>query len=869
MRRALRPILLSLAVLALLAWLPLLSAAQTTTFEDEAAKLRSPFGDERATRHWPRTRTYDLQHVKVELSEINWEKREIAGTVTLTLAPLGDGLRQVTVDAAEMKIESAMLGPDVVGAGERPLEFVHNNSTLTVTLDRSYNAGEALTIAIRYRAQPRKGGYFTAPNKDYPNTPRQFWTQGESEYNHYWIPVYDFPNEKATSEMIVTVPADMIAISNGKLVEAREDKAAGTKTFHWKEEVPHVTYLISLIVGKFDKHTADAGGVLVENYVPPGTDVATVARSFDQTPAMIRFYHEWTGIPYPYEKYAQTTVEEFLWGGMENVSATTLFTDTLHDEAAAPNATSEGLVAHELVHQWWGDLLTCRDWSHLWLNESFATFFTNLWYEHRYGRDEYDYRRWEDMRDSLKEDREDYRRPIVMPVFVDEMDLFDSHSYPKGAVVLDMLRYVLGDAQFQKALRHYGQKHARQSVDTEDLRKAIGEATGRELGWFFQEWLYSAGHPEYAVNAEWQEDTKQLRVTVEQKQKREEMAPLFRMPVEIEVTTAAGPQKFRVEVSLERHDFFFALSERPTRVRFDAGQRILKTLEFPRSRAELVDLLRNDANVIGRIWAAEQLGKRLNDLVAVAALREALASEKHWGVRKEIARVLGEVKTPEARAALGDALRDAEARVREEAAKSLGEFKDDAEAAKLLEGVIAKEPKSYVVAAAAKSLGKVGAEGAFERLRDALKRDSHVEVIRRGALDGLAGLGDARGFGVAMEWSRYGKPPHARQSAIEALGTLGRGKEEALNHLLGLLDDPYIWARRSALTALGELGDVRAIPTIEAFAAAEIERRLQREAEKALDKLRAKQKAEVVAPPRHFGILVPTAERGAVSAPAQ
>ncbi|MGH9812393.1 MAG: M1 family aminopeptidase [Candidatus Acidiferrales bacterium] len=856
MRKSLRHLLFSLLVLGLLAGTAVFpAAAQTTTFEEQAAKLRRPFGDERATHHWPRTRAYDLQHVKVELSALDWEKREIAGTVTLALAPLGDGLRQVRLDAAEMRIESVM-------AGEQPLEFVHNNGTLTVTLDRSYNAGEGIELAIRYRARPRKGLYFTGPDKEYPKKPKQVWTQGESEYNHYWIPVYDFPNEKATSEMIVTVPADMIAISNGKLTEVREDKAAGTKTFHWREEVPHTSYLISLIVGKFDEHTDDAGGVPVENYVPPGTDAATVARSFEQTAAMIRYYHDWTGIPYPYEKYAQTTVEEFLWGGMENVSATTLYTDTLHDEAAAPNFTSEGLVAHELVHQWWGDLLTCRDWSHIWLNESFATFFTNLWYEQRYGRDEYDYRRWEDMRDSLKEDREEYRRPIVMPVYVDEMDLFDSHSYPKGGLVLDMLRYVLGDAQFQKALRHYAAKHARQSVDTEDLRKAIGEATGQELGWFFAEWLYAAGHPEFSVNAEWQDDTKQLHLTVEQKQKREEMTPLFRMPVEIEVVTAQGQQTFRVEVSLARHDFYFALSERPTRVRFDPGQRIIKTLEFPRSRAELVDLLQNDSNVIGRIWAAEQLGQRRNDLVAVAALREALGREKHWGVRKEIARVLGEVKTPEARAALSDALGNSDARVREEAAKALGEFKSDAEAAKMLEGVVARDAKSYVVAAAVKSLGKVGAEGAFERLRDALKRDSHVEVIRRGALDGLAQLGDARGLGIAMEWSRYGKPPRARESAIEALGPLGRGKEETLSYLLGLLDDPYIWARRSALTAQGELGDVRAIPQLEAFAAAEIERRLQREAEKALDKLRAKQKAEAVAP-RHFGITVPAAESSA------
>ncbi|MBI4466379.1 MAG: M1 family metallopeptidase, partial [Acidobacteria bacterium] len=421
--------------------------------QSPAQKLRPPFGDPRAAPHWPRSRTYDLEHIKVELS-FDWEKKEVAGTATLTLAPLADGLVRVTLDAAEMSVEQVGL------ANGQKLDFAADGDQVTILLDRAYAAGELVTFSLRYRTRPRKGLYFVLPDAAYPNRPRQIWTQGESDYNHYWIPLYDFPNDKATSEMIATVPAEMTAISNGRLVEVREDRAAGTKTFHWREEVLHVTYLISLVVGRLDQHSQTVEGLSLDTYVPPGTDKAPVGRSFEQTGAMVRFFGDYIGIPYPYEKYAQTTVEEFLWGGMENVSATTLYADTLHDEAAAPNWTSEGLVAHELVHQWWGDLLTCRDWSHIWLNEAFATFFTNLWYEQHYGRDEYDYRRWEDARDYFKEDREEYRRPIVMPVYVSHDDLFDSHSYPKGGLVLSMLRALLGDDEFQGAIRHYGKKHA-------------------------------------------------------------------------------------------------------------------------------------------------------------------------------------------------------------------------------------------------------------------------------------------------------------------------------------------------------------------------------------------------------------------------
>lgn len=803
--------------------------------------LRKPFGDASAARHWPRSRTYDLEHVKVELA-FDWEKKELAGTATLRLAPINDGLERVDVDAAEMTIESVTLDG-------RPLPFHYSGDKLSIALDRPYSSDDHLELAIRYRTRPRKGLYFIAPDDAYPHKPRQIWTQGESEYTRYWIPLYDFPNDKATSELIATVPADMTAISNGGLVETVEDEAAGTKTYHWREEVPHSTYLISLVVGRFDKHGDSVDGVPVEYYVPPGTDRARVARSFGLTPEMIRFYNNYIGIPYPYEKYAQTTVEEALFGGMENVTATTLYTDTLHSEADQPNWTSEALVAHELVHHWWGDLLTCRHWAHIWLNEGFATFFTNLWFEHRYGRDEYDYRRWRNARDYFCEDRNDsspscaqepdYRRPVVMPVYVNEMDLFDSHTYPKGGLVLDMLRYVLGDELFQKAIRHYGQKFARQPVDTENFRRAVAEATGQELGWFFRQWLYQAGYPEFRVESDWNPETGTAHLRVEQHQELKEMTPLFRMPVDVEFTTAAGPRRFRIEVAHRRDDFYFPLPGRPTRVRFDPDQRLLKRLDFPKSRAELIDLLQNDPNVQGRIWAAEQLGRRPNDLEALAALGEALQKDAFYGVRREVARVLGETKNPVARDALLEGLRDSDARVREEAAEALGEFQGDATAARALQEVIERDPKTYVVAAAVKALGETRPEGAFEQLRAALERESHREVIRRAAFQGFAKLGDRRALPLALEWSAYGRPPRAREAAIEALGKLGRDDPEVLNHLLVLLNDRYIWARRSAVKALGKLGDEGALSALQATAANELERRLQREAEIAIDRIHA------------------------------
>ncbi len=809
--------------------------------EGRARELRWPFGDARATRHWPRSRSYDLQNLKAEV-QLDWAKKEIAGVATLTLAPLNDGMARFSLDATEMTIEEVKLAPPAAGRADgKALTFVHQGDELAITLDRAYKAGEVFSVAIRYRAQPRKGLYFNAPDAAYPQKPQQVWSNGETDYLHYWIPLYDSPNDKTTTEILATVPADLFALSNGKLV-AERDNHDGTRTFDWKESIPHSTYLITLVAGPFERFHQSLDGLDVDAYVPRGTDKATTERSFAWTPDMIRFFAGYIDLPYPWEKYSQITVEDFLWGGMENTTATTLTIDTLHGEAEEPNYSSEGLVAHELVHHWWGDLLTCRDWSHIWLNEGFATFFTNLWFEHRYGRDEYDYHRWQDAQSYFEEDREEYRRPIVWPVYVSAEDLFDSHTYPKGGLVLAMLRAQLGDALFQKALRHYAQKFARQPVDSEDLSKGVTEATGEELGWFFEQWLYRAGHPELHVEYTWDEETHSAHLRVEQRQALKELTPVFRLPLEVEFLTSKGPERVRVTLAEAKQDFNFPLAERPTRVRFDPDQVLLKTLEFPRSREELIDLLRNDSKVAGRLWAAEQLGRPGADLVSLAALREALLHDAFYGVRRELARVLGTTKSPVARDALIEALADTDARVRQQTAAALGEFSGDAPAAAALKRVIASEPKTYVVAAAVKALGKTRAEGAFEELRAALGRASHAEAIRRAALDGLAGLGDERGLALALEWSRYGKPARARESAIVAVGKLGRGKPDVLEALLPLLNDPYLWARRATITALGELGDTSALPALKAIIARESERRLSREAEKAAEKIRHAQK---------------------------
>ncbi len=809
-------------------------------------ELRRPFGGPKAPRHWARDRAYDLRHVVAALT-LDVAAREIRGEVWLQLASLRDALRSVSLDAAELTVNEA-------DDGGTPVAFHVEPERLLVTLARPLARGEMTTLRVRYAARPRRGLYFVGPDAAYPDKPLQAWTQGEPEETRYWLPIYDFPNDKTTSELAVTVPEPMQVISNGRLVGVEPGPQPGWRTYRWRQEVPHSTYLFSIVAGVFDAHRDETGGVPLEFYVPPGTDPATVQRSFARTADMLLLFSELADLPYPFAKYAQTTVEDFLWGGMENTSATTLYRDALHDEAAEPNFTSEGLVAHELAHQWWGDLLTCRDWAHIWLNESFATFFADLWFERRYGRDEYDYRRWLHLQDYLEEDREAHRRPIVWPQYEHPLDVFDEHAYPKGALVLAMLRAMLGDDRFFLSLRHYAKTHAGGNVVTEDLRRSFADTAGAELDAFFEQWLYRAGHPEFFVSARWDPEAGAVRLRVEQRQQPRECTPVFRGPIEVEVVDDEGARRFSLLLEQRQQEALLPISGPPRWIRFDADQSWIKTLEFPKSEEELERLAREDPQVIGRIWAGEQLVRRL-DQGADGALARVIQAEPFYGVRAALARNLGKADSAAAIPLLTALAADPDARVRERAASALGDLAEKlrqgagpaggehqgvlARIATALRKLAREESKVYVAAAALEALGKADPEGSFAVLEAALARSSHREILRQGALRGLGYVRDARALARLLEWTAYGKAPRAREAAIAALGKAGRDQPRVRERLEALLDDPYVWARREAAKALGELCDPRSAAALRALAARETERRVQWEAEKALEKCAA------------------------------
>jgi aminopeptidase N len=557
---------------------------------------------------------------------------------------------------------------------------------------------------------------------------------------------------------------------------------------------------------------------------------------------MLRFFSERTGVRYPYAKCAQTAVVDFIFGGMENISATTQTAETLHDEIAALETDSTSLVAHEAAHQWWGDLLTCASWSHAWLNEGFATYWENLWQEHAHGRDEL---LWQLLRDRdayLDEDRKHYRRPIVSHRYTDPIDLFDAHLYPKGGWVLHMMRGLLGDARFFAAMQHYARTNRGRSVKTADLERAVQEATGIDLSGFFDQWLYHGGHPELRVTRDWDSEQRVLVLRVEQTQTVDELTPLFTFRLPVRVTTVGETHERLIEIEHAVHELTLVLDGPPLAVRIDPELSLLLELDHERPVEESLRALEREPDAAGRIFAARELAERAPAARAVEGLAAALAGDAFYAVRQEAAAALGRLGTEAARDALLTALAsDADARVRTAAASALGRFRDDEIAANGLRETLERERAYGTRAAAVRSLARTRASGAREAALAALGEASYREQVRVAALEALADLGHPADLSLVWEWTAYGKPPRARTAAIEAAARLaheGRPREEAIERLERLLDDRWLWVRQEAMEALATLRARESIPALERAAANEIDGRVARAARRALAKLR-------------------------------
>ncbi|MGB7925373.1 MAG: DUF3458 domain-containing protein [Pyrinomonadaceae bacterium] len=654
---------LTLAALIMLAGFPVSSPAQRRerVVSAEATPAVSRYNQLEGTTHARPARTFDVLNYTIR-TRFDVPDKAVVGDVTVTLKPLAAGFKSFALDASDMRVEAVTLA-----GTNTALRWTQPPDKLSITLDRAYAPEDAIAVRIKYRARPQKGLYFISARRGSPTRPArpaQIWTQGEPEENHHWFPCYDFPDDKATTEQYVTTGASEVAISNGALVETT-DNSDGTRTFHWVMDQPYSSYLVSLVIGDYAKMTDTYRNVPLEYYTYHGTE--TIARrAFSRTPLMMKWFERALDYDYPYNKYSQTIVANFIFGGMENITATTHADTEILSHHDDPATAAENLVSHELAHSWFGNLVTTKDWANLWLNEGFASFMEASFKESQYGRDAY----LEEMRENasqyFSEDPGKYRRPLVYDRYRTPVDLFDNTLYKKGALVVRMLRETVGDRVFWKALNTYLTRHKYQSVVTADLQRVFEQASGQRLDWFFDQWVYKAGYPELRVRSVYNPATAQLTLHVRQTQLPDAMTPaVFRLPVEVELADASGPRTERIEITEREQRFTFKMNGKPLMIRFDKGARTLKKLDFPQSAAMLSYQLLHSADAIGRLEAAEALARMIDrqalgyhsfddrfsahgetrnapvDGTVLAALRQASASDSLRGVRAAATHALG------------------------------------------------------------------------------------------------------------------------------------------------------------------------------------------------------------------------------------
>ncbi|MBC8328120.1 MAG: DUF3458 domain-containing protein, partial [Planctomycetes bacterium] len=512
---------------------------------------------------------FDVQHYRVTLS-FDLEAKTFQGENRITLRPLRDDWDRIRLDAVDLVVDA------VRDADDRPLVFRQADGSLEVDFPEPYAYAQVVEFTVAYRgSDPPRGLYFDDETAEHP---RMVSTDSFPNNARRWIPLYDYPHDKVTQELIVTAPLGNKILSNGRLVGVSEDSAAGTTTWHWHQEQPHSTYLFMLAIGPFTVLEDEYEGIPVSYWVYP-KDAADAAWIFAKTPAMLRFYSELFDFPYPWAKYDQVTTPH-VGGGAEATSATVLGHQLIHDRRAEQDYSWEWVLAHEIAHHWWGDLTTLREWSHTWLNESFATYSDYLYTRHVLGDDEGAWNLRGKKEQYLREARTRYMRPIVFDRYEQPGDNFDSHTYPKGAAVLHMLRFVLGDEAFFATLRRFLRDHAFQPVDTHDFMNTVKDATGRNLDGFFEQFLYAPGHPVFEVGHRWDAATGELELRVAQVQDAARGVPVYSIPVEIGLVTSAGKRVERVQLDAAEQVFRFALPERPLLVRFDEGNHLLKEWSF-------------------------------------------------------------------------------------------------------------------------------------------------------------------------------------------------------------------------------------------------------------------------------------------------
>jgi aminopeptidase N len=786
----------------------LLSLSTKTNFAQQTDSLKKI-----PPTQWTRTRKIDVKHIALDLS-FDWQKKQAIGTATITLSPLNP-TNTIALDAALLNIKS------ITTEKGTPIKYVYEGSekddNLKINLDRVHSPNEDLTIKITYNTtwinetDPNtlggsngKGLRFFQPTTTEPRKRQQIWSMSECESNRFWFPCHDVPNDFRTTELKATVDKKFTAISNGSLVETKNN-TNGTRTFHWKMNTPYSNYQTSIVVGEYVEIVQNTEGVALNTFSYPDEVEATKA-SIVQLPQMLQYFKEKTGIKYPFSSYSQVFVQDLPWG-MSNIGASTLTENMVDDYGTHADFYYlwDDLEGEALAHQWFGSYLTCNDWSQIWLNRSFSRYMSGLYDASVNGREEYllfphlwNYNTY------FGDWNGGYKHPIVTKNYEDKtVFASDNYSVFRGALVLHTLRKHLGDDNWWKVIKHYVKTNAHKSVTTEDFRKAIEETTGEPMDWFFDQWIYKMGHPIFEVTKHYDATKKQLQLVVKQTQKLDSTSlypqvTFFQGKIEIEMDGKI--EQIWLEPKAE-NSYIFSCPQEPQIVGFDYENTWIKEVKFEKSLDELLFQFQNDTDILGRRGAMNELVKIAKKETTSAtdktkmyeAFRKVITSNVFWRFKlmalTQLQNILSTTQPVSIDKATTDMLltviKKEKTWVRNAAINCLG-ITNDPQYADLYISFL-NDSSDRVVNAAAIALGKSKNSKAFDALVKLKDKPSWKNQSLISTLNGLKELKDPRGFDIALDalkdakadarWTLAVATWDFRIAAAETLVALGKNTE--------------------------------------------------------------------------------------------
>lgn len=831
-------VLSSLAVLAITASASELGNFQCAHCAAIARIAAEAKAGEGLDRKYAPDRLVDIHHLKLEVTP-NFETRSIEATATLDFQPIAKPLRQLTLNAAKLNV--------VEVSSQVALEAREvTDDKITLTFADPIAPGRKNQVSIRYRVEPKEGLYFRTEAMGYPKGDTQLWTQGEPESHRFWFPSHDYPNEKFTTEVICHVPQGMMALSNGRLLSETKNDATGLTSFHWLQDKPHVNYLISLAAGYFHKTEDKLRDIPIAILVPP-SEKDQAANSFRDTKKILEFFEKEIGVPYPWDKYYNVCAIDYMMGGMENTSITTLTARTLFPNEMENLRSTRGLDAHEAAHQWFGDLVTCQDWSHLWLNEGFATYYSSL-YEGR-----------EDGPDFFKHDMLQKAEgitanandtiPIVHNAYGAPMEQFSFRAYPKGAWVLHMLRHRLGEELYRAGIKTYLERNRFRNVVTQDLAEVLEEVSGQSLSRFFDQWVYLSGTPELHIKYAWNELSNQVKLSVAQTQAISEKRPLFHFSLPVRFRQGSKTWNEVMEIDQKSEDFYFSLSQAPETVRVDPEVTVLAKIQFEQPRPMLLAQVADPADAIGRLLAVRELAKD-KSRENVEILRKVLAEDAFFATRIEAAEALAAMQMPEALTALTKCLSQSDARAREAVVKSITRYYHH-EAESALRLLTEQEANPLIKSEALRGLARYAKPELRLSLLGLLQSSSYQHQLAVNAIEAMRLQDDP--FYVEpvlreLEQNEAKFDTNGFASGLQSLAYLTRkeeNKERVLDFLLKHVDHPKDAVANSAVRALGTLGESRALAILDTIASGDPKSAKSKAAQEAAGKLRA---AKPIAP---------------------